>query len=545
MKTELGHKNIMGEQDLINLRNKIIKIFETLRGDRTFAVKVASLTSSIMKRLWGSHGPLQLNASILVDRSSRGRFLLSVTADEAVTLPMQGSSFLGGVTFKEINGALVLAVEGDLDPDKVEIARQIFSEPSLDDLMQELKVKNRHLKESFENLKKAKDLNARMESELEVGKNIQMSMLPVDFPVNDRIDLFASLFPAREVGGDFYDFHLLDEDLLYIVVGDVSGKGVPAALFMAVCKTLLKSRAVVDRSPASIITHVNNEIARENKNYMFITVFMAILDLRNGRMKYANAGHNPTYVKRKSGEITMLDNISGPVVGAMEGISYTEEEVGLEIGDVVLMYTDGVTEAMDRSGKLFSDERLATFFAEQAYKSSEAYVDGISKAVMEFEKEKEQADDITVMVLTYRDVHGPDSGERLSLEIVNEIRQIRSVAEAVGPFLAERQVSEAQINNIHVINDELLSNIIQYAFTDQEEHSIVFELVVNESSIILTYHDDGIDFNPFTMERPELELPIEERKIGGLGIHIVKTMVDEYSHERKGDNNIVKLIINL
>ena len=191
----------------------------------------------------------------------------------------------------------------------------------------------------------------RMEDELNVGHKIQMSMVPQTFPPfpdRDEFSIHAALHPAREVGGDFYDYFFIDENRLCICIGDVSGKGVPAALFMAVTKTLIKARATDDFSTASIITRVNDEISQNNKAYMFVTIFTGILDLRTGNLTFTNAGHNPPHIKRVNGSLELLSQRHGPVIGAQAGLAFKEDTVTLSKGDFLLMYTDGVTEARNR-----------------------------------------------------------------------------------------------------------------------------------------------------------------------------------------------------
>ena len=281
----------------------------------------------------------------------------------------------------------------------------ILSQKTKEELMSEVEAKNVALQLSFENLKKTNMEKARMENELNVAKDIQLSMLPLEFPAfPDRtdIDVFAQLIPAREVGGDFYDFYFLDDIHLGIVVGDVSGKGVPAALMMAVCKTLLKSRASADLSTASILSHVNTEMAKDNDNYMFVTVFMSILNTETGKLTYTNAGHNPTYIKKKDGHVITLEDLHGPVVAAMEGIDYKETVVEVAPGDVIFAYTDGVPEAHNTAGELFSDERLSNLLEHNPFNSTKETVEAIVKATLDFEGEADQFDDITALCVEYK-----------------------------------------------------------------------------------------------------------------------------------------------
>ncbi len=248
----------------------------------------------------------------------------------------------------------------------------------------ELKRAQEELNEAYGIIKNQKD---RMEDELNVGRDIQMSMVPLTFPpFPDRKEfaIYGSLEPAREIGGDFYDFFFIDDDRLCFCIGDVSGKGVPAALFMAVTKTLIKSRATDDPSTASVLTYVNDELSRDNPNKMFVTLFMGILNIRSGEFDYTNAGHNPPFLMRTDGPPEAMSDRHGPVVGAVKGMVYRKGMDVMHPGDILHMYTDGVTEEMDADGQLFSDERLAALIGTQAIDSVEAAVDKTISAVKSF-----------------------------------------------------------------------------------------------------------------------------------------------------------------
>jgi len=243
----------------------------------------------------------------------------------------------------------------------------------------------------------------RMESELNVGHDIQMSFVP-DFsslPDRSEFSICAALEPAREVGGDFYDYYFLDRERLCFCIGDVSGKGVPAALFMAIAKTLIKSRAADDRSTASILTHVNDELSADNQVCMFVTVFAVILNIRSGEVVYTNAGHNPPYLRKADGSLQRLDQRHGPAIGAMEGMVYKEERDTLQPGDLLFLYTDGVTEAIDTEDHLFSEDRLKDLLTANDTKGAQTAVDHTVAAVRTFEGEAEQTDDITVLALEF------------------------------------------------------------------------------------------------------------------------------------------------
>ena len=215
----------------------------------------------------------------------------------------------------------------------------------------------------------------RMRREVELAGEIQASMLPLifpPFPDRDELSIFAKLRPAREVAGDFYDFILVDEHRLCFWVGDVSGKGMPSALFMSAATMLIRLIARNESSPASIMTQLNDEVSRNNPSCMFATIFLGSLDLRSGTLVYTNAGHNPPYLKCADGSIEGLAQRHGPVVGAVSGLAYRESTVQLSTGDLVLLYTDGVTEARDPDGDLFSEQRLTDLLSAHSFASVEA-----------------------------------------------------------------------------------------------------------------------------------------------------------------------------
>ena len=391
-----------------------------------------------------------------------------------------------------------------------------------------------------------KKANERMESELNVAKDIQMSMLPLIFPAfpkRDEVDLYAELIPAREVGGDFYDFHFIDENHLCIVMADVSGKGVPAALMMAVTKTLLKSRASNDKSPASILTDVNNEIAKDNDSYMFITVFLAILNTNTGELIYSNAGHNPSYIiSNENKKLTKLGDLHGPVIGAMEGMTYGETKLLLKKNDIVFSYTDGVTESHNINAELYSDPRLEELLENGDYDSSEKLVKIVIESVKEFEGEADQFDDITAMAIEYR--HNPNtvSSIKSTIEIKNDLKQIATAIEWFEAFALENEMPFGIIQKINIAFDELLNNIISYGYDDEDVHQIDVEIELRSERLIIIIKDDGVPFNPFKKDPPDTMLSVEERMIGGLGIHLVKKLMDEYEYKRHTDKNIITLI---
>jgi sigma-B regulation protein RsbU (phosphoserine phosphatase) len=205
--------------------------------------------------------------------------------------------------------------------------------------------------------------------------------------------------PAKEVGGDFYDFFFIDSKRLFFVIGDVSGKGVPASLFMVITKTLLKNQALQGLSPDQILYTVNNQLCLDNDEGMFVTVFCAILDLESGVVEYSNAGHNPPLVYRQGGSYEYMQSKKSFVLGGMENFKYQSNTLTLDLNDAIYLYTDGVTEAMNNQDQLFSEERLKATLFELKQQNEEEILHGVKAAIGDFVKETPQSDDITMLIV--------------------------------------------------------------------------------------------------------------------------------------------------
>jgi sigma-B regulation protein RsbU (phosphoserine phosphatase) len=243
----------------------------------------------------------------------------------------------------------------------------------------------------------------RIGAELTVATQIQASMLPHNFPNRGEFELFATMQPAKEVGGDFYDFFYINDDTLAVVMADVSGKGVPAALFMVIAKTLIKTNALRGLSPKEVFEVSNNLLCENNEADMFVTAFMGYLDIPGGKFTFVNAGHNPPLLKH-GGQFDWLKTKVGFVLAGMEGMSFTEEEIILETGDELFLYTDGVTEAHDIEDNLFSDPYLLEVANKCKYKTPDEFNYYIKAEIDAFAGEAPQADDITMLLLKYKGV---------------------------------------------------------------------------------------------------------------------------------------------
>ena len=244
----------------------------------------------------------------------------------------------------------------------------------------------------------------RIEESLKLAADIQMGMLPSTFPAfpeRNDFDLFAGIIPAKEVGGDFYDFFLIDKKHLCFVIGDVSGKGIPAALFMALTKTQIKASSSRRRTPGDVLFRANNDLCHENESGMFCTLFYGIMNMETGEVTYANAGHNPPYIINKSGEPVQIETTGGIALGVMEEMEFESATFTASKGDSIFLYTDGVNEAMNEADEEYSYERLEDYLKENSTGSITDMVNKNLESVKEFAGSAPQSDDITVLALRY------------------------------------------------------------------------------------------------------------------------------------------------
>ncbi len=242
-----------------------------------------------------------------------------------------------------------------------------------------------------------------IQRDLNIARDIQQSILPKTFPPfpgRTEFDLYASMTAAKSVGGDFYDFFLIDHDRLGIVIGDVSGKGVPAAIFMAVSRTLMRATAIKGLPPSECMHYVNSLLANESTSSMFVTMFYGILNTQTGEFEYTNGGHNSPYLL-SDGTVKQIELTDGMAVGIIEDMPYLSKTIVLKPSDVLFLYTDGVTEAMDRDQKLYSDPRLEQLLATLRSLPADEMTRRVVTDVHEYSKDVEQSDDITVLTLRY------------------------------------------------------------------------------------------------------------------------------------------------
>ncbi|MEI6057251.1 MAG: SpoIIE family protein phosphatase, partial [Lentisphaerota bacterium] len=253
------------------------------------------------------------------------------------------------------------------------------------------------------NLQTTTAAKEKIEKELSIAREIQRSIVPHNFPAVKEFELYAELLPAREVGGDLYDFFFIDNTHLCFAIGDVSGKGVPAALFMAITKTLLRAKISLHSNPDEVIRAMNNDLFRDNESVMFVTFFLCILNIQTGELECCNAGHNPPllYKSGKEFEYLTTDNPSPPI-GILEDAEYSTQKIKLFPEDIFFLYTDGITEAMNNQDSQFSDEKLLEIMSNNKNKPVIEIVNNVISAVADHASGADQSDDITLLVLKYK-----------------------------------------------------------------------------------------------------------------------------------------------
>lgn len=390
----------------------------------------------------------------------------------------------------------------------------------------------------------------RMNAELQVAHDIQMDLLPKTFPAFPErrdMDLFAVMEPAREVGGDFYDFFMLDDDRLVIAIADVSGKGVPAALFMAVTRSFLRAQFKAESDPGKVLMRVNEELSEGNDACMFVTLFCAVIRFSDGSVVYANAGHNPPALLRAGGHVEWISTPFGPAAGVLPGGSYESGHLVLSPQETLLLYTDGVTEAMDVQNEVYGTERLAVKLQIHSGLTCKAFLAALLADIRSHADGAEQSDDITMLMFKRIAPVPVDVGDAAVRErqftILNSVSEIPRLAQAIDSFGEQGALTPDQIYQLNLVIEEFLTNIISYGYNDSQPHTIEISLRLDADRLTVVISDDGIAFNPLEdAPAPVLTGDVEDRPIGGLGIHLVRTLMDKIHYRRDGNKNRLTMI---
>lgn len=375
---------------------------------------------------------------------------------------------------------------------------------------------------------------ARITGELEAAANIQAHMLPLVFPEESEFGIYAVMHPAREVGGDFYDFFMIDPSRLAVVIADVSGKGVPAALFMAIAKKLIKSYTMTGMEPCDVFTNVNRLLCEDNEANIFITAWMGVLDLNSGKLTYVNAGHNPPLIRLGEDRFSWLKAPAGMVLAAFDSVKYGQSELVMSPGDRLLLYTDGVTEAEDAADRLYGQDRLMEHANSHTGDGTKELLQGLKRDIDRFAGEREQSDDITMLILDYRARRADDACEMRSFPATEE--KLQDVIAFVEDELGKAGAPAKAVTQITIAAEEIFINIASYAYP-RGTGSVDVGIKVDGGTARLRFEDSGVPFDPTQAEEPDVTLPAEERPVGGLGILLAKKTMDSMEYGRRDGRN--------
>ena len=431
---------------------------------------------------------------------------------------------------KKINDTLGRITEGDLNVTVDVRSNEEFSSLS-DDINSTVATLKRYIAEAA----------ARIDKELEYAKQIQLSALPTNFPDGDDYKIYAQMIAAKEVGGDFYDFYKLSDTTVAFLAADVSGKGIPAAMFMMTAKTIIKDLAESGMAVNDIFTKANEKLCENNEADMFVTAWMGILDLETGKMQYANAGHNPPLLKRADGTFEYLRSRAGFVLAGIEGFRYRVNELELNAGDRLFLYTDGVPEATNANAELYGEDRLLAFMNRNTAVPATELLPALKADIDEFVGEAPQFDDITMLMFDYKPLK--EGALMTSKTFPAKTEALSDVLGFVDEMLESYECSMKIQTAVCVAIEEVFVNVANYAY-GEGSGNVTLEIGFDDASRDVTFRlsDQGVPFDPLKKPDPDITLSIEERQIGGLGIFIVKKTMDSVSYAYEDGKNVLTMI---
>ncbi|MDR2702465.1 MAG: SpoIIE family protein phosphatase [Spirochaetaceae bacterium] len=489
------------------------------------------------------------------NQNNRFSILIAISSAAMLFLAYYAVSKLINAPIKRLASDVSRLALGNLDT-RIEIN----SKDELGKLAEVFNKMTSDLKKSIEENAHERMEKERISTELNVASSIQTSMLPCifpPFPDRTEFDLHALMLPAKEVGGDFYDFYFIDNDNLAVVIADVSGKGVPAALFMVITKTLIKNCSFCKR-PQDILESVNNKLCENNEANMFVTAFMGFYNIPSGRFVYVNAGHNPPLVKKHRTGYEFLKTEPGIVLAWMQNAKYKEKEITFEPGDVLYLYTDGVTEAMNGKRELFGEQRLLAALNANKDSPPNELLSVVKREVDTFADGTEQADDITMLALKVNGA-GDESKEVAnsavkvkSMEIKASLENLNTVLDFVNNELKQHGCPSGIQGEIDIAVEEIFVNIANYAYVPEysAEQVLTSEgstpaagniaiLISVTDKMVIRFEDTGRPYNPIEQAAPDLTIPPAKREPGGLGVFLVKKLMDNIEYSRTENKNVL------
>ena len=394
---------------------------------------------------------------------------------------------------------------------------------------------------NLERLRKVNEEKERIGSELRVASQIQQNMLPDNHMQQDEVDIHGTLVPALVVGGDLFDYNIRDEKLFFCI-GDVSGKGAASAMLMAVVQTKFRDFSIHENNPARIMQNINVGCARNNKSNMFVTLFIGVLDLPTGHLRYCNAGHDVPYII--SDEVTPLDVKANLPIGVFEDITYVMQETTLSPENILFLYTDGLSEAKNEERKLFGVKRIEEVLSTCNDLQPKDILKKVTDAVHGFVKNAEQSDDLTMLAIRYTPKHY-NSILTETLTLKNDVREVSRFSTFMKSVLEKLNLEKSLAQKLRLAVEEAVVNVIDYAYPAEQTGDIEVSIMSDGKSLKTVIKDSGVAFDPTKKEKADTSLSVEDRQIGGLGILLVRELMDSINYERMDGKNVLSLVKNI
>ena len=400
---------------------------------------------------------------------------------------------------------------------------------------------------SVKNINRLQKITAereRIQGELNVAREIQMGMLPKNKLVNEgdgRVMIAGSLDPAKEVGGDLYDFFIKD-DRLYFCIGDVSGKGVPASMFMTVTRSLFRTIAPYTQSASKVIWYMNRTMTNINETNMFVTFFVGILNLKNGELTYANAGHNGPVIIDTQG-VRILNVIPNISLGVLEDFQFHQQTVILKPDTLLFLYTDGLTEAMNAKKEEYNERRMLaiikSLYSQYPGLTPIELLEHVTADVKKFVDKSEQSDDLTMLGIKFTNVGTSTIKKEIVLK--NKIGSVSILNHFIDEIALENAISDETAMEIKLAIEEAVVNVINYAYPPGEEGDIFVEFLISRDMVKIIIMDKGREFDPTKAPDVNVEASLDDRQIGGLGIFLLGNLTDSIIYSRDNDTNILTI----
>ena len=388
----------------------------------------------------------------------------------------------------------------------------------------------------------------RTEADLRLANTIQQNECPNEFPAfpdRNEFDLFATMTPAKEVGGDFYDYFLLDDDHLALVIADVTGKGVPAALNMVKAKTLLKGIGLYINTPSIVLKLLNDSFADNNKLDIFVTVWYGVLEISTSKLKFSNAGHEDIIIYKEETGYDIYKTKHDVPIGVIKDYEYKNHEIQLEKGDKVFFHTDGVVDAINKNNKQYGINNLLRVLNMNKKNNIKKVIKEVDSDLKNYSKDCKQFDDITMLGIELCNQDNSNNKIKLKGTFNADVKEVNNVFKYFNDTLV-KTIGNQEVLKYNVVIDEIFSNIVKYGYKDidkSKDKIITIELEINEEKRLIKFifEDNGIEFNPLSKTNPNLSSSAKDREIGGLGIYIVKETMDKVSYKYKDNKNILTI----